>query len=130
MDKWVEIEERGKLTVLWLNRPESFNALNLDMLTQLSDRLVRLAGDPEVMGIVITGRGKAFCAGGDLKWVKDYPKGQGAALRILAGKMNAAMIEIRRMEKPVAAAINGPTAGGGFSLALGCDFRVMEPSAM
>ena len=129
MGNLVETEKRGKVTVLRLNRPEAFNALNLRMLDELADLLVRLAGDPKVEAVAITGKGKAFCAGGDLKWVRGYENGQGAGLRVLAGRFNAATMEIRSMPKPVAAAINGPAAGGGFTLALVCDFRIMDPTA-
>lgn len=129
MGNLVEIEKRGHITIMWLNRPEAFNALNLEMLNELSIRLLQLADDPEAKAIAITGRGKAFCGGGDLKWVRGHEKGQGAALRILAGQFNVATIEIRRMAKPVAAAVNGVAAGGGFTLALVCDYRIMDPSA-
>jgi len=79
--------------------------------------------------VVICGRGKAFCAGGDLKYVLGHPTGAAAAFHSLAGQFHLAILEIRRMPKPVVAAIQGIAAGGGFSLALACDFRVMETGA-
>jgi 2-(1,2-epoxy-1,2-dihydrophenyl)acetyl-CoA isomerase len=99
---------------------------------------------------MITGQGKAFCAGGDLKWISrqtadrqtadhqaadrqtaDQQMGDaGATLHRLAPQFHIAITEIRRMAKPVVAAINGIAAGGGFSLALACDFRVMAESAV
>ncbi len=82
-----------------------------------------------VRGVVISGAGSAFCAGGDLKFIRNYPGGVYAAFRTMAAHFHRAILEIRRMEKPVAAAVNGVAAGGGFSLALACDFRVMAGSA-
>jgi 2-(1,2-epoxy-1,2-dihydrophenyl)acetyl-CoA isomerase len=74
--------------------------------------------------------GKAFCAGGDLKWALGFSVRPGAAFHALASQFHLAILEIRRMKKPVVAAVNGVAAGGGFSLALACDFRVMEKAAL
>ena len=79
-------------------------------------------------GIIITGKEPAFCAGGDLKWAIGYSERPGASFHALVSKINLAIVEIRRMKKPVVAAINGIAAGGGFSLALAWDFRIMEES--
>ena len=118
-----------------LNRPEAYNALNLDMMVMLSDTLASATTDDAIKGIMITGQGKAFCAGGDLKWIAQQAADQqtgdmGATLHKLAPQFHLAITEIRRMRKPVVAAINGIAAGGGFSLALTCDFRVMTESAV
>ncbi len=129
MKELVEVKQHGKVVEVALNRPETYNVFNLEMVTSLARHLTRLAVDGEVKGIVLVGRGKAFCAGGDLKWITQFPDGPGAAVHTLAAQFHLAIIEIRRMEKPVIAAINGVAAGGGFSLALACDFRIMEKSA-
>jgi 2-(1,2-epoxy-1,2-dihydrophenyl)acetyl-CoA isomerase len=99
------------------------------MVQLLADKLVSVALDPGVLGVVISGEGKAFSAGGDLKWINGYGENHGAAFHELAARYHQAILEIRRMPKPVVAAINGPAAGGGFSIALACDFRIMEASA-
>jgi 2-(1,2-epoxy-1,2-dihydrophenyl)acetyl-CoA isomerase len=124
------VQRQGSLALLTLSRSDAFNALDMELLRALADMLVELASDPAVRGVVITGAGKAFCAGGDLKWVLSYKHGPAAALHELAARFHLAVTEIRRMPKPVIAAVNGVAAGGGFSLALACDFRVMARSAV
>lgn len=113
-----------------LNRPEAYNALNLDTIMMLSDSLISAAMDETIKGVMITGNGKAFCSGGDLKWISQQPGDAGSTLHRLAPQFHLAIMEIRRMAKPVVAAINGIAAGGGFSLALACDFRVMAESGV
>ena len=130
MSKQIDVKKNGAIAVVALNRPEAYNAFNYDLVSQLANQLTTLAGDDNVRGVVITGKGKAFCAGGDLKWVLGFPARPGAAFHTLASQFHLAILEIRRMKKPVVAAVNGIAAGGGFSLALACDFRVMEKSAV
>jgi 2-(1,2-epoxy-1,2-dihydrophenyl)acetyl-CoA isomerase len=119
----------GKILEVTLNRPDAYNALNLDMMNMLAEALKPGAKDDSVKGVLITGKGKAFCSGGDLKWISQQTEEAGSVLYRLAPQFHLSIIEIRRMEKPVVAAINGIAAGGGFSLALACDFRVMGQSA-
>ena len=112
-----------------LNRPEAYNALNLDMMKMLGETLASAAVDDAIKGVLLTGKGTAFCSGGDLKWISQQSEDAGSVLYRLAPQFHVAITEIRRMGKPVVAAINGIAAGGGFSLALACDFRVMGQSA-
>jgi len=130
MREFIDVIRKGSIAQVQLNRPGAYNAFNLEMITDLASDLISLAADDDTRGLLITGSGQAFCAGGDLKWATGYAKNPGNAFYTLASHFHTAILEIRRMPKPVVAAINGIAAGGGFSLALACDFRVMEQSAV
>lgn len=122
-------EIQGSVGVIRLFRPERYNAFDPTMLTSLCETLRDMRLSQRVLGVVVTGEGKAFCTGGDLKWVTSFEGGVKRALHGLAALFHQAIVEIRRMPKPVVAAINGIASGGGFSMALACDFRIMEKSA-
>jgi 2-(1,2-epoxy-1,2-dihydrophenyl)acetyl-CoA isomerase len=123
-------QRHGEILEVALNRPEVYNALNLDLMASLGDALASAATDDSIKSIMIIGKGKAFCSGGDLKWISQQAEDASSTLHKLAPQFHIAITEIRRMGKPVVAAINGIAAGGGFSLALACDFRVMAASAV
>jgi 2-(1,2-epoxy-1,2-dihydrophenyl)acetyl-CoA isomerase len=129
MSEPVVVTHDDGIAKLILNRPAVFNAFDYDMAERLACHLVMLAADDNVRGVVISGEGKAFCAGGDLKWVSEFPPGASVAFHKLSASFHQAILEIRRMPKPVIAAINGIAAAGGFSMVLACDFRVMARSA-
>ena len=130
MDEQVKLEIRSGIGVITLNRAEAFNAFHASMIGNLAEKLIGLSSNADVVGVVLTGAGKAFCAGGDLKWLSTSGMSHGAAFHALAAAYHQAIVEIRRMPKPVVAAVNGLAAGGGFSMALACDFRVMNKSAI
>ena len=130
MSNLILTQQHENILEIAINRPEAYNALNLDVMMLLSDALASAATDDSIKGIMLTGKGKAFCSGGDLKWISQQADDAGSTLHRLAPQFHIAITEIRRMGKPVVAAINGIAAGGGFSLALACDFRVMAESAV
>jgi len=130
MANTIHLEEKEGVAFVYLNRPEAYNAFDLDMVQRLSETLIALALDRNIAGVVISGKGNAFCAGGDLRWVNGQGNNLSKAFHELAARFHQAIIEIRRMPKPVVAAVNGLAAGGGFSLALSCDFRVIATSAV
>jgi 2-(1,2-epoxy-1,2-dihydrophenyl)acetyl-CoA isomerase len=130
VDEQVKLEIRSGIGVITLNRAEAFNAFHAPMIGNLAEKLIGLSSHTNVVGVVLTGAGKAFCAGGDLKWLSTSGMSHGAAFHALAAAYHQAIVEIRRMPKPVVAAVNGLAAGGGFSMALACDFRVMNKSAI
>lgn len=126
----VIVERDNDIAIVRLNRPTKYNALNQDLLDRLHTVATELAFDDAIRAVVLTGQGKAFCAGGDLKAVNEAePEHPGRAFWRLAGRFHEAVKELRGMAKPTIAAINGPAAGGGFSLALACDLRVMSDAA-
>ena len=129
MDAFVAQSITQGIGLLTLNRPDAFNALTLATVKELSARLLELSSDASVMGIVLTGAGKAFSAGGDINRALQHPAGPEAAFHEQATAVHLCIAEIRRTRKPVIAGINGVAAGGGFSLALACDFRIMGRSA-
>ncbi len=129
MNRSVIVSTENSIATVKLNRADAFNAFDLELVEDFAEALLNLGGDPQIRGIVLSGQGKAFCAGGDLKWALSYNEGVATAFYNLAARFHLAISEIRRMGKPVIAAINGVAAGGGFSLALACDFRIMEKSA-
>jgi 2-(1,2-epoxy-1,2-dihydrophenyl)acetyl-CoA isomerase len=130
MEESVKVNTIDGIARFTLNRPAAFNAFGREMIHRLAELLGEAAMDSRVTGVVLTGQGRAFCAGGDLRWLIECGRSYGEAFHILAAGYHQAIVEIRRMPKPVVAAVNGLAAGGGFSMALACDFRVMETSAL
>ncbi|WPD18883.1 enoyl-CoA hydratase/isomerase family protein [Thermaerobacter composti] len=118
--------EGGVLT-LTLNRPEVLNAFNRTMTSELLDALRQAERDPEVRCVVITGAGRAFSAGEDLKSRQEG--GERSFIASLRERYNPLILRLRTMEKPVIAAVNGVAAGAGLGLALACDLRIASEQA-
>ncbi len=119
-------EIKDAIAFITLNRPEKFNAFNREMALLLQEKLDACKSD-EVRCVCITGAGKAFCAGQDLAEVAD-PDGPGMNV-ILGEHYNPVVSRIRKLEKPVIAAVNGVAAGAGANIALCCDIVVAAQSA-
>ncbi len=126
------LEERsGAVLTLRLNRPEKLNALNPDLARALVQALLRAGDDKSVRAVVLTGAGRGFCAGGDIDYIRDArTEAFGARLPGSARAGKEVCLAIASMPKLVIAAVNGPAAGGGMSLALACDLRIASDQAM
>lgn len=117
----------NSVCTLTLNRPEVFNSFNKEMAMALQTALDAAATNTEVRAIVITGNGKAFCAGQDLAEAMD-PNGP-ELKTIVRDHYNPIILKIRTIEKPVIAAVNGVAAGAGANIALACDLTLAKHSA-
>jgi 2-(1,2-epoxy-1,2-dihydrophenyl)acetyl-CoA isomerase len=136
MNGWNELEASDVLRLLRreaavrveLRRPHALNAFNDRLAIELRDTLNRLAADDDVRCVVLTGTGRAFSAGADIKAGAEGDRGE-ATRRVLREQINPAVLAIREMPKPVVAAVNGPAVGIGCSLALACDLIVAAESS-
>ena len=125
----IEIEERGPVDWLNLNRPESLNAITTEMVVELSDYFGRLFDDRQTRIVVMRGAGRAFCAGLDIKESQagqDAPFGAGFGFQ---GALADVYIKMRRCPQPILALVHGPACGGGFAFALAADIRIAGESA-
>ncbi len=119
-----------RVATLTLNRPDRLNALSTPILDGLLEALPRLAADPEVAVVVLTGAGRGFCAGGDVKSMADGTSllNVNDAVARLRGRMEVSRL-LHEIPKPTIAMVNGAAAGAGLSMALACDLRVASESA-
>jgi 2-(1,2-epoxy-1,2-dihydrophenyl)acetyl-CoA isomerase len=116
----IRVETADGVTTITLNRPESLNALNSTMRRDLSAALRAAARDEAVRAVVLTGSGRGFCSGADLRG----GPGEREFRRVVRDEYNPIIRALRDMPKPVVAAVNGVAAGAGVSLALACDLVV------
>lgn len=124
----IRYEVRDAVATITLNRPEVYNALNLALGRDLFHAALAADEDPAVRCIVVTGAGKAFCAGGDVKGFANDPDRIGLLLKELTTYVHGAISRLARTPKPVVMAVNGVAAGGGMSLALSGDLVVAAES--
>jgi len=118
------------VATLTLNRPERLNALSTPLVDGLLEALPRLARDTAVGAIVLTGTGRGFCAGGDVKSMAERSEERSVpeAVKHLRSRMEVSRL-LHEIEKPTIAMVNGPAAGAGMALALACDLRIAAQSA-
>lgn len=120
------------IATLTMNRPESLNALSAEMMGGLREAVPRLAADEDVRVVILTGAGRAFCAGGDVKGMAQRNDGPPLSMELRAQALRTGMEVSRQlyeMPKPTIAMIRGAAAGAGLSLALACDMRIASDSA-
>jgi len=126
----LRFEVRGTIAHLTLNRPEAANAMNAEMVRELEDCIARCEDDPAVRAVLLTGAGKAFCAGGDLKgFAAVAPEELPGFIETMTGHLHRALSQMARMRAPVIAAVNGAAGGAGMSLACAVDFVIAAESA-
>jgi 2-(1,2-epoxy-1,2-dihydrophenyl)acetyl-CoA isomerase len=125
----ITLEVREGVGEITLNRPEAANALNGAMARELHDAVLRCDADPTVRAVIVTGSGRFFCAGGDLKDFAARGDDLSRFLKQMAADFHLAISRMNRMQAPVVMAVNGTAAGAGFSLALSGDLAIAGESA-
>src|SRR5919199_3559237 len=130
MYEHIEIAEAGGIATVTLSRPDRLNAFIGHMRRDLAEALEHAGSDRNVRVVIITGAGRAFCAGGDIAFMAELMQRRDAEefSRIL-GAGRRVILAIRQMTKPVIAAVNGPASGAGCNLALACDLRIASNTA-
>jgi len=135
----VEVEHLGDRAVLRLRDPDKLNVLSAPLMVQLLARAEELARDPRVRSIVLTGEGRAFCTGGDLRMMRtavdrfseaDDREGASLPWQWIRGQFGAMVRLIGRTDKAFIAALNGPAAGVGLAFALSCDLAIASRNAV
>ncbi|HEY2995659.1 MAG TPA: enoyl-CoA hydratase/isomerase family protein [Methylomirabilota bacterium] len=124
-------EVKDSIATLTLNRPDRLNALGGSLRDDLHDAITRSAADPEVRVLIITGSGKGFCAGGDVKAMNEAKEGRRERpfMEKIAPGRDRTLLAMREAPQPIIAAVNGAAAGAGMNLALACDIRLASSAA-
>jgi 2-(1,2-epoxy-1,2-dihydrophenyl)acetyl-CoA isomerase len=124
-------EIKDGVATLTLNRPERLNALGDTLRDDLHDAMLRASGDGDVRVIVITGAGKGFCSGGDVKAMNEAKENRSERpmLDRIAPLRDRVLLAMRDAPQPIIAAVNGAAAGAGMNIALGCDIRLASTAA-
>ena len=125
--KYIQLEPRGDIAIIKINRPEALNAVNIDVIAELSRTVDIVGTDDGIRAVIITGVGeRAFCAGADIAYMVNIDP---IKAEKYASSAQAVLNKIERLEKPVIAAVNGFALGGGCELALVCDIRIASSNA-
>src|SRR6478736_3913766 len=125
--KYVQIEPLGDIAIIRINRPEALNAMNTDVISELSRAIDIVGVDDGIKVVIITGAGdKSFCAGADISYMVDIDP---MTAERYASSAQSVLNKIEKLEKPVIAAVNGFALGGGCELAMVCDLRIASSNA-
>jgi enoyl-CoA hydratase/carnithine racemase len=124
-------EVKNGIATLTLNRPDRLNALGGTLREDLHDAVTRASADPEVRVMVVTGAGKGFCSGGDVKAMNEANEGRRTRplMEKVAPSRDRTLLAMRDAPQPMIAAVNGAAAGAGMNLALACDIRIASTAA-
>jgi enoyl-CoA hydratase/carnithine racemase len=126
-----DVDAATGVAVLTLNRPERFNAFDLEMIGAWRQALARVESDASIRALVVTGAGKAFCAGGDMDELQSFMTMNALERKDFLWKnVHQIALALERIDCPVIAAINGTARGAGLDMALMCDLRVMDAEAL
>jgi 2-(1,2-epoxy-1,2-dihydrophenyl)acetyl-CoA isomerase len=129
MSDAVRYDVRDAVAYVVINRPDAMNAADAAVREQLRSALERAAEEPEVRAVLLTGEGRAFCVGQDLKELMPMYDAGDPALETIVDGFNALAIALTELPKPTVAAVNGAAAGAGASIAFACDFRIAAETA-
>ncbi|HEY0580250.1 MAG TPA: enoyl-CoA hydratase-related protein [Candidatus Nitrosocosmicus sp.] len=125
--KYVQIDLQNDIAIIKINRPEALNAMNLDVISELTRAIDLISVDNGIKVLIITGSGeRSFCAGADISYMVNIDP---VTAEQYASSAKSMLNKIEKMEKPVIAAINGFALGGGCELALVCDMRIASDNA-
>jgi enoyl-CoA hydratase len=127
--QFVKLERRESVAVLTLNRPDTLNAWNAQMRAEMQSAIDDIDRDDALRALVVTGAGRGFSAGEDVRGMEDLAAISTRAFRRVVRAFHGIFDRLEAMELPVIAAINGVAAGGGLELALSCDFRIVSEAA-
>ncbi len=130
MSEHIKVSEDANILTITLDRPDKLNAFVGHMRRDLAEALEHAGSDRTIRAVVITGAGRAFCAGGDVSYTAELMERNDAdEFARLLGAARRVVVAIREMTKPVLASINGAASGAGFNLALACDLRIASSDA-
>ena len=125
----IEYKEVDKVAIIAFNRPDAANGLNLAMAKEFSQAAQLCDSKPTLKAVILTGNGRFFCAGGDVKAMQESPLGPGVGVKQIADELHKAISVLSRLSIPLIVAVNGTAAGAGFSTALIGDLVVAAESA-
>lgn len=129
MSDAVLVEREGGVVTLTFNRPDVRNAMTVELTEAFAEAVGSLRGDASVRCVVVTGAGKAFCAGGDLSWIQPGPGADVPTIRAKMRSFYTRFLAIRSLDVPTIAAVNGAAVGAGLCVAMACDIRIASEDA-